>query len=99
MVVMMMIMERKGRERHKTQEKQVMHSIVAHQPLMDGQHIPDQRSTDPGHLPSVCVRSLTFRSMEYLFSLLRSAVPGHAPSQFLVHLFTGRAWEIEKFLI
>lgn len=48
--------------------------------------------------PPVYTLSVAFHGVEWPFGQFRSAPPGHAPSQLLVHLLAGRSQETEKSL-
>ena len=72
----------------------VMHNAIAHHPLTNAQaEIHPSQPTPPclytGHYILWYGISL---------SLVQVSCPGYAPSQLLVHLLAGRAWETEKSL-
>lgn len=67
-------MKRKERKRSKTQEKEVMHSKVAHHPLTDARPVPKQPSAPHGQLPPVSVLGMTFLGVENPLGQVGSAV-------------------------
>ena len=82
------------RERNKPQERHMMHNATAHHPLIDARAAicpsqPAPPSSYTGH------DALWYGIALWL---VRVSCPGHAPSQLLVHLLSGRAWETEKSL-
>ena len=75
-------------------KRQVMHNAIAHHPLTDARAvIRPSRATPPSLYTEHDV-------LWYGISLwlVRLSCPGCAPSQLLVHLLAGRAWETEKSL-
>ena len=79
----------------KPKKRQVMHNAIAHHPLTD----IEQRSTPSGQRPPVYIHA-EHDVLWYGVALwlVRVSCPGRAPSQLLVHLRAGRAWETEKSL-
>ena len=78
----------------KPKKRQVMHNAIAHHLLTDARAaIHPSRPT----LPSLYTEH---DILWYGISLwlVRVSCPGRAPSQLLVHLLAGRAWESEKSL-
>lgn len=63
-----------GKKRNKLQEKQVLHTTIAHHQLINVQLVPRLKLAPPGHLPAVYVLGVVFCIMEYPFVRCRSAV-------------------------
>ena len=75
-------------------KRQVMHNAIAHHPLTDARAAMRPSQPTPPYL-------YTEHDVPWYgipLWLVRVGCPGYAPSQLLVHLLAGRAWETEKSL-
>ena len=71
-----------------------MHNAIAHHPLTDARAAMRPSQPTPPYL-------YTGHDVPWYgipLWLVRVSCPGYAPSQLLVHLLAGRAWETEKSL-
>ena len=76
----------------KPKKRQVMHNAIAHHPLTDARAaIGTSRPTPPSLYTEHDI--LWYRISLWLVQV---SCAGCAPSQLLVHLRAGRAWESEK---
>ena len=81
----------KNKREIKPRKRQVTYNAVTHHLLSDARAVIPA----PANSPSL------YTGHEVLWYgislwLVRVSCPGHAPSQLLVHLLTGRAWEAKN---
>ena len=94
---MIIVMKRnitKNRRGEKKEKKPVMHNAIAHHPLTDARAVIRPSWPTPPRL-------YTGHDVPWYgipLWLVRVSCPGSAPSQLLIHLLAGRAWETEKSL-
>lgn len=74
---------------------QVMHSVIAHQPLIDVRPCPHTLISPFWVTPPVYILGISFYSVES-FWLVCITCPSYASSQLFVYFLTGRAWDTKS---